>query len=265
MEDLSKEKKISAYLEKELSSKEAAAFEREIAQDEDLAREVSFFSHLADAVQAEHDDDLLKKKLEAANARWHQRQQEKTKVIPLRRIATIAATVAVLAVAGYFIYQEVEENPEEVFAAYYEPLDDEILEIETGTRNIIENPERKEWLKEAQQLYSAGDYIAAQEVFEQVLEEYPDDKTAQLYLGVTYLELEDVQLAQEQLEEIINEDLYNLELPEQQYAWSAANWYYGLVLLKLDNIEAARAVFEKLTDNTQSTYQEQAATILKTL
>jgi len=255
MEDLSREKKISAYLEEELSPEEAAAFEQEMAQDEDLAREVSFFSHLADAVQAEHDEDLLKKKLEAANARWHQRQQENTKVISLRRIATIAATVAILIIAGYFIYQNViDKSPERLFAQYYEPLDVEALQaLERYSGFGSEN----ESMEDIVQAYTDGNFAAVK----QQLEAYPEDKQRlqeiQLYLAIADMELGNYETAEARLENLVS----GTKKPNLE---DAIYWYYALVQVKLEDLETAKNTLQQIV-NTDSAYQTQAATLLNEL
>jgi tetratricopeptide (TPR) repeat protein len=135
-----------------------------------------------------------------------------------------------------------------LFAKYFKPYPN-IISITRG-----ENSEVR--LKQGLVEYEFGNYQEAIQIFEQVTKSEPDNVTAQFYLGISHLCLNQTDQAIAQFQSVI-------EIGENPFV-EHAKWYFGLAALKSGNLDQANTIFRNLRTESQN-YQQQASELLNSL
>lgn len=234
---------IEAFAKGELSESDLADFERKRATDADFASEVADYLLIINEIRT-GEQRAFHHKLKG----WENEiegQESKGKVIPIRRILSIAATLLIVALAGgYAIFKNLPVHVnDELFAKYFQPYDDVITE-----RSAEESP-----LQQGMNLYNQGKYAMAIPYFEAFLKEKPTEAAAQLYLGISYLADNKTDSAKDLFENLIRNDrgLYK----------EIAEWNMALIYLKSNDIEALKKSLQQIIAQKDHSYAAEAASL----
>lgn len=233
---------IQAYLEGNMSEKERVEFETAMDQDPDLKAEVSDLRLIEKDLNA-HRIGEFQTQLTSWEDEYKQALETPPSGFQLRRYLSIAATLTILAVAA--IYFMKPAGTDEIYDTYYSPYADVL-----STRGEAES----QLLSEGMASYNAENYAVAAEKLGQFVES-TSDPLAFLYLGISYLELDQPALAVDMLQRAEN----------VSYTAHQAKWYLGLSFLKLDNIEVAKSYFTWISENSNHYKSTQASEILSRL
>jgi tetratricopeptide (TPR) repeat protein len=238
---------IEAFTKGLLSESDLADFERRRATDADFASEVADYL-------------LIMKEIRTAEQRafhhklkgWENEidgEKSKGKVIPMRRILSIAATLLIVALAGgYAIFKNLPvQGNDELFTKYFQPYDDVITE-----RSTEESP-----LQLGMNLYNQEKYAMAIPYFETFLKEKPTEAAAQMYLGISYLADNKMGSAKDLFENLIRNDrgLYK----------EIAEWNMALIYLKSNETELLKKSLQQIIAQKDHPYADEAVSLSEEL
>lgn len=195
-------------------------------------------------------------------------KQKEAKIVrfPFHRLA-IAASIALIIFAAWWVFQPVPTDSQIIYANQFTPLDD-VLSIELEETGFVKEP-YYDLLENAMKAYndttipinsntsSSDNYRKAKDYFIQYRQTAPitDDfyPTATLYLAISHLEI------QESAQAI----LLLASLTQQNFPQQVdAQWYLALSYIKTKQTEKAIPI---LKDLAQTKYQAKATVILKEL
>lgn len=265
---------IYRYINDEMQLAERDAFEKQLAEDEALRAEVMIHKDLYLGVQMAADEELkanisnvhqelsengfLSQALQASSLSDTEKKETKIRRLSMRNFFAIAATVLLLMTISYFIFKP-DTSAQAIFASHY--AKDTIIIVEqldmlSLQGMAIRDRDRRDNLKVALELYQDENYNAAAEHLSQHLTKFPEDDAAQLFYGLSLIELEEFKAAIDQLKTLS-------ETPESEYQY-ASIWYIGLAYLQVD-VETAKETFVQLAQKESSVYQKRAKKILELL
>ncbi|MCB0640921.1 MAG: hypothetical protein KDC44_04745 [Phaeodactylibacter sp.] len=253
--------KIYQFINGELDKAEQFAFEQQLQKDPELAKEVQFHRELAQGINLAGDQELKATIAQAAQSSGQvEATPAKGRRIPLwgRRRLSIAASLLVLILAGYFLLSDTGPNAE-LYAAYFSP-DVAALEAKLDDLELvgmaIPDQERRANLKPALELVQQQSYGAAAQALTWHLEKYPQDEAALYFLGMSRME-------QHQFEQAVRAFERLEELPTNVYT-ETTDWYLGLAYLRMSGKEVlAREQFVAIAADPVHPYVDQATAILK--
>lgn len=269
-QDFTDLERLERYVNNEMSEPELTAFEQEMQENETLAQEFALFSDMLEGIHATGDDDLMNtiktvdKKLKAENF-FENREAENPKqrdarVIPMRRRwmrpLALAATFALLVLAGYFILDgsSSSSNLNALYAQYNQPEQTQILNIldHLQTQGFAgqETKAQQDSLTNALLPYKDKDYAKSIAALNDYLKAYPSDKVAQLYMGLSLKEINQLETASQYLLRLSRDEEF-----EQQ---ELAQWHLALCYLGLKD-EAANREAKKLLEGLQNSANEEYA------
>ncbi len=238
---------IEAFERGELTGEELADFERRRANDLVFANEVADYLLIMKEIRLSQEQifgDTLKK--------WEKeidKQGEGKKVIPMRQILSIAATLLIVAIAaGYAILQfySVKDNTE-LFTAYFNPHEDV----------ISQRSAEQGFLQQGMNLYNQKNYTGAIPYFQKYLEENPGEASVECYLGISYLADGKINEAKDLFERLIRNDkgLYK----------EIAQWNISLIYLRLNNEELLKRGLRDIMAQRDHFYEKEATSLYKEL
>ena len=198
--------KLEKYLNGELSQADKESVEREIALNEDLKEKLTLLMLTAEAVEASG----VKEKLNQIHEELYTKNSSRSLI---RQYYFIAAAACIsLFLIGWWLYTPDLSN-DSLFTQYFETYPDYVT-----SRNLEEDR-----MTEAMNYYNEENYGLAVSVFVEVKEIPELKEDAVFYLGMSYLTLNQVPQALEQLQKSVEES------PKYQ---QQARWYLSLTLLK---------------------------------
>ena len=242
---------IDRYLDKDLSGPELNWFEKELDSNSELQAELEFQKELNEAI-GQGDIYDLREKLDAI----HEIVDPEPIRKKIKRTLTenwagfAAASVVILCTIGFFLSTVINsgQTAEELFDQYYEPY---IVPTNYRSAADINNVFHRALVE-----YGNQDYKKALQLFEKVLIEDETRMDVTLLSGISYLEIENFNGANNSFIKVID---HNDNLFIEQ-----AEWYLALCYLKTGEQEKAHFKFGKMiTDN--SLYKEEAEDILNKL
>lgn len=194
------------------------------------------------------DKDQAQPIIHSLRERIHQRVQESP--ITQRHGRIYYRIAAVLLIGLSLLLYPVTQKPQHeiLFDNYFEPYPN-IISITRG-----ENSEVR--LKQGLVEYEFENYDEAIPIFEQVIRSAPENVTAQFYLGVSRLCLNQTDQAMARFQSVIQYGNNSFVEPAQ--------WYLGLAALKSGNLDQANSIFENLRTESQN-YQRLSSELLKSL
>jgi anti-sigma-K factor RskA len=232
---------IEAYVKGTLSERERADFEKRQAEDPEFASAVEDYALIMKEIntsQAQHFAQKLKT--------WDDEIADReTRVIPLRRILAIAATVLITVLAGGYLfsrYGATTRDNQQLFTAYFKPYPDAISQ-----RSAEPGP-----LEQGMALYNQGDYVHAIPLLKTYIENNPH-RDATCYLGISYLATDQTSDAK-----TIFSDL--LQHEPDMYTEIAA-WNLALVHLKLKENELLKTALEEIINQPTHLFRSQAKSL----
>ena len=239
---------ISRYLGGELDATEAARFEEDLRRDPELRSDLELYREVDEALA---DTEIIDFRMQLDE--MHTRFAPELYAPDRRRLkvfSQIAATVAVLVVAGFASISLLNRGSSgSVADRFYKPY-----ELTSVNRSSSDGAERT--LQQALEKYQNRDYRAAVELFQIVLTKDPEQMGTMLYNGISYYELAEYTKAGNSFNAVIeqNDNLYI----------DQAKWYLGFCYLKTEDKEKAIKQFKEIAES-KSSYSQKAKAILKKL
>jgi tetratricopeptide (TPR) repeat protein len=238
---------IEAFQKGELTGKELTDFERRRADDLEFANEVADYLLIMNEIRSSQErifgETLKKWELEI------DRDSAEKKVVPFRKILSIAATLLIIAVAaGYAIFQFYSvPDSEELFTMYFAPHDDVISQRSDG----------QGFLQQGMNLYNQKNYTGAITYFEKYLREKPGEASVECYLGIAYLADGKTDEAKDLFDGVVRRD--------QGLYKEIAQWNLSLIHLKLNKKELLKKSLADIIAQKDHFYQKEAVSLYKDL
>lgn len=233
---------IEKYLLGKLRGAKLKAFEEQLQNDPEMAKEVNLRKELIAQVEGlgalEMKEQLLeiKKNLEG-----------RRRMMIRRTLGLVAAAAVALLVFGVQ-FMNGEVNPQGLYDTYYSAYDLPFASRAEGNDSL---------LGEAGKHYQGKDYAQALPVLEEVLRKNPKDSRSRLALGISQLEQGQLAAAQDTFAHLIdtNDSLY----------LDQARWYTALIYLQQEKLDDCRKQLIFLSANPRAPHYEQAQVLLQEL
>jgi tetratricopeptide (TPR) repeat protein len=224
---------------------EDAEFNRLLTSDKSFAREFQIVTHLSIYMKNEPLFQF-RETLQEIGAQYR-REQESKGIIYLKQywkqIASIAA-IALIFVGSYWYINQMSST-DALFEQYYETD-----EIYLNTRSGNTTP--TDLLEQGLLLFENDQYMESIDYFDQL----PTSITAIYYSGVAHMEIGEYEVAKFKFDQVISNYV--------NVFYDQANWYKGLCLLKQDQSEEAKMIFNAIA-KSDSYYKNQAKELMNKL
>lgn len=238
--------------------KDEKDFAKQLAENPDLGKVIADTSLAMEAIAAAEDQALKARlqKLESSLAakrkdsplRVVREEAEDQKIIPLhppfwkRNMAAIAAAVALVLVAGYYLLMPAN-TPEEsdLFATNFEPFPNIAVDL---TRSNDPTAEAIAFTA-----YENKNYAKA----EDMIKALGDQPVYQFYLAQVKLAQNDYSAAEALLRPLASNDTFPLQ--------QEANWYLALTELSLDKTNAAKNRLKSISSQADHPFSEKATAL----
>lgn len=232
---------IEDYLNGSLKGEEKKKFEKKLASDSSLVKEIVVHKAAIDIIK--RNEELESKEyLQVLDEKITQENKRKNAV----RVYGIAALLLVLIVLLVFFSKPEEKPPELLYAEYFSHYSVDVFLKRTEKKISIE--------EQALRYYEDKDYESALLLFNTLSPEKVNSYI-RLSQGICYLEVEQLDSAVQSFSKVI----------KTQDEWSGiADWYLALAYLKNKNIKAAKSRFNKIVIN-ESYKNKEAKKVLRDL
>lgn len=249
MNNATDDKTIQRYLDDDMPLNERNEFEELLKSNVELLQEVEEYKKLQEAVFF-HKRRVVWDKVQQLE---QQADNRIFRVAPKGnktnwRYWAVAASITILVVVSFFLWNQYNTPSQELFTEYFEPYS-ALAYAPDRNADSINNIKEKAMLA-----YLEQDYPQAILLFEQTLSE-ENDHLILFYLGNAYLANKQYELSVEVLDSFIS---YNTVLQSQGY------WYLALAHLAIGNISESTRILENLSSRP-NTYQEKSNQILNQL
>jgi len=244
------DQQIDQFILGRMNKKDAADLQEYLAKDAELSSEVSKRKKLAGGVKA-YGRKQLKESLKAIHAEEIINTKApvttEAKTRSLRTYLAIAASILVLAVAGFWLLnQNTLSNPSELAEAYFENPSIAFAQRDTGDEQLLV----------IERLFKEKKYTEAIPLLETQFERLdPDPSDLLLAVGISKMKSDDPAGAIQYFNQIIESKDFNFS--------DEAKWYLALSHLQLDDTNAAKKVLEDLTQNKNVNHFDEAIKILE--
>ena len=245
------EEEIEKYLTSKMSDTEKSAFEKRLAEDDDLRaeleaqKEARFFVMLAGREASKAEIKAIWEKLESESPRPF--------FNPYRRYLIPAVAVVALLLAfslWYFNRPSAFKNTYEEIASIVDTKT--MIPQQMGVGDDVR-------FAEANQKFRGSHYSEATVLLNELLSDYPQSDTLHYMLGYAWLQEAKAEKAIPHFEEII-------QMPEaNQVLKQRSEWNLGLAYLLEENSTSAEAQFQKIEQDNRNLYQKNATQALKKL
>ena len=240
---------LQKYLDNELSEKELTRFEQELSASPDLMVDLDLYKEVDEAIA---DTEVLDFRAQLNDLREETRRSETGKRVfrftrPWHYAAS--AAVALLVAIGLATVLGRPLSNSDLFAKYMKPYE---LVL---TNRSMDNQATTLLMNKAQEYFLNGEYEAAIDYFDELLEINSEKMEAAFYMGESYMEIEQYQEASESFIMVIEHD-DNLYVQK-------AEWFLAGCLLAMDETEQARRKLAKIASSSNHYYADDAAKILK--
>lgn len=239
---------IDDYVEGALDQASKEEFESALSSNKSLSFEYKFGKDI-DRILG--DDELLdfSEKCLAASNEMKLPAQKLAKVVHFtRRYWYAAASLVVIAliISGIVLFNPGSYSGEKLFRMYYKSGDAVGI---SRSGNIS--------MAEALLAFSKSEYVSADQLFDQILANEPDNFAVRYYAGISNIELKNFPKAIKMFEFILDD-------PNNLYS-EFAEWYLGLSLLASEQADEATSVFTNIASSRGHLYQKEASSILDKL
>ena len=235
---------IELYLKGQLSDPQKEDFERQLSEDAQLREEVEAFRVAREVIE-----EGIASQLRSNFKAWDSESKKPAKVISIRRVFAVAASVAILIVAIGFWQAQQNYSHEALAANFYD-------DTNTTTRAIGDN---ENILDEALKNYQETNYSQVVEALRNI----PDSNTyyldAQMLLAQSYYQLNDLEAAS-----TITHQLQDSNISSTQ---EQAEWLLLIIYLKegKQNENNFKELLQSIVDNPSHTYYPKAQQLQKKL
>ena len=241
---------IQHYLDGTLTGEDLQRFQQKLDQDGEFAREVE-------------DYEMLHRGLEGIGAEmfagevkeWEQDFQEKPSFSPTpskegtrgsfqRYYYAIAAAVTLLIMVWFFWpATQPSQDPQQLFAEYYEPYGEMIRERGDTLSGV------KELLLEGIEAYQRREYPIAVERLAAYNQKRPKDHRVFMYLAISHLEMQQYAQAEQYFSQAMQHPDYRQQ----------AQWYQALSFMRANQLDRAMSLLQEIRDIDPPHYQRQRA------
>jgi tetratricopeptide (TPR) repeat protein len=238
---------IERYLRGEMIPDELNWFEKEIEGNQQLRNDIKLHKKI-DAVLSDSELIELKNQLELIH-------QEIEKVTEngqgaIRKIYKRVYYSSAALVVGVFIFTMYLTNrnftTQKLIDRFYEP--------EVASVTLRGTDTNKDLLAKAMTFYNHKEYGQAIEIFESILNEDESKIGLNLYSGISHMEIEKFDIANERFQRIIDD--------KPNPFVESATWYLGMCYLQTENKEKALEQFEALV-GSDGFYKKEAKRIIR--
>ncbi len=235
---------IQRFLDNEMSQEERKLFEDQLKKDTSLQEEVLLYRKVNNALKDSSLEDFKTELNQIHREHFH------TPIIKSIRVWRYAAAIVLLALIGSVImFMNSGSDPLKAYDKYYEALDF------FNSKRAGKLNERSEF-DHSMEAYNNKQYQLAYEKLSALLHKEPDNLALKLYLGVSAIEIGQIEKAEELFKNILytNDPFYIQE----------AEWYLSLIYIKQNKIEKARPLLIGITERNGN-YAEKAQQLLDDL
>lgn len=256
---------IEHYLEGKLSPDDSVAFEKRMDENPELKQTVWEYQEIIKGINIRGENAFFD-----TLTRWESDIVEKSpssslssKILPFRQVPQVKqrifqkpafiwamAACIVLLIAIFLPKRDTSLNGQSLFSEHFEPYPD-IFTVMGDT-----SLEQDTFLT-AINAYNKEEYDKAADGFLAIIERYPDSLASHLYLGVSYIMLDQISEAQSTLTSLIQH-------PSSKYK-EVAEYYLALTYLQLNDVEMARELLANISIQAGHDYQEEALNVLAQL
>ena len=234
--------KIEQYLTNNLYGEELTAFKKEMAENPELQKEVEMHKDLHEVLR-DQNTLAFKKKL----ARIHKEIREEQTIFPrswFHAYGKLAASVILILGIGTLLWYSFNNgrNTQELYAAYYTPFP-----MADATRGQTDDT-----LKEIMQQYAHKEYARVVKLLEK--DGSLERDILYIYLGNSYMNIDEVQKAIAQFEQIEKNSNY----------YEVAKWYLSLAYLKSNKPQEVLTILKEVI-KFNGIYKESALQLQKAL
>lgn len=267
VEDQKDLEQLDDYLLGNLSEKESEDLERKIKEDPQLKNQLTDLEHLQKGIEYKGRKDLRKqlKRWESEQKPWKSPDEDpeksKAKIVTFRRIASIAAAIAIIACAWYFGTGNAETNRD--MASYFKVYPNTLLnQTRSDSDDLLQRAaelfpnHNSEEVKLAFQSFDAGQFEQASVQFAELTNQSPSAEL-QFYLGESLMVQKDYQKA-------LKAFLLSSESGEKGLIQEQAIWFAGLCMWELEMTDALKKHWADFKEQDCNNCK-QAAKILKNL
>lgn len=237
---------LERYLDNEADSDERLWIDKELAGNPTLQDELRFRGDVNKAL-AETDVLNLRLQLEELHQEAHAQSPQTGKRVFLW--ISSATGIAASTLLAWNLISRQPSDPQTITDTYFHPYENTLNFRSAG--NTMETT-----LKQALSYYENEQYSEAINLFETLLATDSMQATTNFYSGISYMELENYESANRNLDRVI---LHNDNLFVEH-----AEWYLGFCYLMTDHREKAIQQFE-LIAHKDSYYKNEAKSVLKRL
>jgi tetratricopeptide (TPR) repeat protein len=252
MEKMSKyDEFIQPFLDGELSREELDWFSKELESNAVLAEDIRLYREVDNAIR-EQDVMDLRDQLDVIHNSIGDPNQEPVRQTKYRKVLSYAAIASLAILISLGILLKVQHNKltnEQIFEKHYEPY--EVTMIYRSGESDYQS-----LLNLAMSKYEAGKYDEAIVLYEEILTKDPADMASSLYSGISYMEVQKYNQANQKFRKIID---HNDNLFVEQ-----ASWYLGFCYLHTNQNLEARAHFKEMADG-EGSYSKKARKIMRSI
>lgn len=240
---------LQKYLDNELSDRELARFEQELNASPELLVDLDLYKEVDEAIA---DTEVLDFRAQLTDLREETRRSETgRRVFRFTRPWHYAASaaLALLVAIGLATVLGRPLSNSDLFVKYMKPYE---LVL---TNRSVDNEATQIWMNKAHEYFTNGDFEAAIQCFDEVLQINSQKVEADFYLGVSNMELTRYVDASASFNKVIE---HNDNLFIQK-----AEWYLAGCLLAMDETDRARRQLAMIASSSNHYYQNDAEKILK--
>ncbi len=233
---------IDQYLQNELSEDERRSFQQRLETEPTLAAALAFRQASVSYLKTRAGRAELEETMAALSKQYFGAERQKTKQQPLQRWLWPVAAAAACILLALMLWNPLQPDPYQRFAQHT-PL------------NLTEKSTTAPGSSLAESSFNAGDYAGAYEPLKDFLRQQPNNRQAELALGIAAMETERYPEAAAIFTSLAEgESVYQ----------TAGQWYRALLFVKEKQYAKAKEALAQIpTDDT--TYGAKAKALLKAL
>ncbi len=253
-QEMNYSKYVDRYLDGVMSVDEQFWFEKELAHDRELQEEVRLQKSLQKML-AEKEVLDLESQLDTIYEQTYHPWRKTISSIPkniknsLNKYTVVAASIALVVIFSVTFLGKKISSGTELYNTHYQPA-----EISMSFRASAEDVNTD--LRKAMNLYQNKEYAEAIQLFEKVLTEDNSRIGLNLYSGISHMEIEEYDEANESFNKIIDH--------KANAFIESAEWYLGLCYLKTNETEKAFEVFGEIVER-DGYFKQDARKIMRKL
>jgi tetratricopeptide (TPR) repeat protein len=240
---------LQKYLDNELSEKELARFEQELNASPELLVDLDLYKEVDEAIA---DTEVLDFRAQLTDLREETRRTETGRRVfrftrPWHYAASAALALLVAIGLATVLGRPLSNN--DLFAKYMKPYE---LVL---TNRSVDNDIANYLMSKAQEHYLKGEFEAAIDRFDELLEINSNKMEADFYMGMSNMEIEQFPEASESFTRVIKHD-DNLYIQK-------AEWFLAGCLLAMEETDQARRKLASIATSSNHFHKDDAAKILK--